>query len=231
MTRDDLVKTYPRLYHMAHDGAWPAIRQNGLLSVAALLDLYGIKGERRDGLFSQHRPESERIDADGLPGAVIRDQKPMRDSALQKCLQDGMTPSDWYRHLNTKSFMWLSRERVWSLLGARAYRDKLQSVLTLDTAKLVEQYEDRIWLSPMNSGSTIYSPLPRGINTFRRINDFPFDDRKKQGRAKGANVVELLIDHGIPDVANYVLAVHKVKNDEIVEEIWRSPDAVATDHP
>ncbi|QDH34171.1 hypothetical protein [Porphyrobacter sp. YT40] len=231
MKREDLVKIYPRLYHMAHDGAWPAIRQHGLLSVAALLDLYDVEGDRRERLLARHRPESEHLDAEGLPGAVIRDQKPMRDSALEKCLEDGMTPSDWYRHLNTKSFFWLSRERVWSLLGARAYRDKPQTVLTVDTAKLVELYEDQIWLSPMNSGSTIYRPLPRGMGTFQRISDFPFDVRKSQGRAKGANVVELLVEHAVPDVAAFVLAVHQVENDKIIREIWRSPEAAATDHP
>ena len=57
MKVDTLVEKYPRLYHMAHEGAWPAIVEHGLLSVEALLDLYGIEGEEREAHFARHRPE------------------------------------------------------------------------------------------------------------------------------------------------------------------------------
>lgn len=231
MKVDTLVEKYPRLYHMAHEGAWPAIVEHGLLSVEALLDLYGIEGEEREAHFARHRPEIVPLSADGLPGAVLRDQKPMRDSALEKCLEDGLQPSDWYRTLNSKSFFWLSRKRVWNLLDARAYRGRKQTVLTLDTAKLVDAYRDRILLSPMNSGSTIYAPLPRGKSTFRRIEDFPFEERRKAGRGLYANVVELLVESGVPDVSEYVLAVHEAEKDRLLGEVWRSVDATDEDHP
>lgn len=231
MKVETLISTYPRLYHMAHEGAWPAIAEYGLLSVEALLDLYGVKGEERDKCFARHRPENVAISAEGLPGAVLRDQKPMRDSALTKCLQDGLQPADWYRTLNSKSFFWLSRKRVWNLLGAKAYRGRKQTVLTLDTAKLVEAYQDRILLSPMNTGSTIYRPLPRGKSTFQPIDDFPFEDRRKSGRSPYGNVVELVVKDGVPDVAKYVLAVHEAEKDTLLGELWRSSDGTDEDHP
>ena len=231
MKVETLIKTYPRLYHMAHEGAWPAIRDYGLLSVEALLDLYGIEEEDRDRQFAQHRPENVPITADGLPGAVLRDQKPMRDSALIKCLQDGLEPADWYRTLNSKSFFWLSRQRVWNLLGARAYRGRKQIVLTLDTERLAEAYRDRILLSPMNSGSTIYNPLPRGNDTFKRIEDFPFEERRKAGRNPYGNVVELVVEGGVPDVSRYVLAVHEAETDTVLGDLWRSPEATDEDSP
>jgi hypothetical protein len=34
---DDLVVTYPRLYHWATAGSWPAIAQHGLLSTADIV--------------------------------------------------------------------------------------------------------------------------------------------------------------------------------------------------
>ncbi|MAO80785.1 hypothetical protein D0Y83_00130 [Qipengyuania flava] len=231
MKVETLVETYPRLYHMAHEGAWPAIKEHGLLSVEALLDLYGIEGEDRDRHFARHRPENVTITREGLPGAVLRDQKPMRDGALAKCLQDGLEPADWYRTLNSKSFFWLSRQRVWNLLGARAYRGRKQTVLTLDTKRLVVAYHDRILLSPMNSGSTIYRPLPRGKDTFKRIGDFPFDERRKAGRNPYGNVVELVVEGGAPDISQFVLAVHEAENDTVLGELWRSPEATDDDRP
>ncbi|MDK1494113.1 hypothetical protein QN219_29485 [Sinorhizobium sp. 7-81] len=229
MTEEELIATYPRLYHMAHDGAWPAIEQHGLLSASALLDLYAVDGERRFALESQRRPDSVGLQRQGLMGAVIRDQKPMRDHLLARCLQDGLTPQEWYEILNSRSFFWLSSERIWRLLRARAYREQPQTVLTIDTAGLVAAHRERIWLSPINSGSTLFNPQPRGNDTFRRVADFPFRERSK--RRKEDNVVELVVDHSVPDVAAHVLAVHRVQDDQIVEEIWRSERAGATDRP
>jgi hypothetical protein len=41
----DLIKIYPRLWHVAEDGSWPSISRYGLLRTSALLDLYEITGE------------------------------------------------------------------------------------------------------------------------------------------------------------------------------------------
>jgi hypothetical protein len=229
MTEEELIATYPRLYHMAHDGAWPAIQQHGLLSASALLDLYEIGGDERFALESQRRPESIRLAKENLLGAVIRDQKPMRDHLLAGCLQDGLTPEDWYKLLNSRSFFWLSSSRIWRLLKAKAYRAQPQTVLTIDSARLISANRERIWLSTLNSGSTLFNPQARGFQTFRRIEDFPFKERSK--RPKENNVVELVVDHSVPDVAEYVLAVHKVRGDRILEEIWKSETASGDDHP
>jgi hypothetical protein len=53
VTEEELVSIYPRLWHMAEDGSWPSIADNGLLSTSALLDLYGVSGKSR--ARSRHR--------------------------------------------------------------------------------------------------------------------------------------------------------------------------------
>lgn len=230
MTPDELVARYPRLFHMAHQGGWPAIRAHGLLSASALLEAYEVVGAKRTALESMNRPECVELHRKGLPGAVLRDQKPMSDSALKKCLKDGLTPADWYKVLNSKSFFWLSSARIWRLLQARAYRDSVQTVLTVDTRGVVDAYSDRIRLSPINSGSTIFKPQPRGHDTFTRIENFPFAERAKT-RPLENNVVELVVEYSVPDVAKYVLAVHEVRGDKIIREVWRSAAATNNDHP
>ncbi|CAH2399577.1 DUF7002 family protein [Mesorhizobium ventifaucium] len=230
MTEEELVQRYPRLWHMAHAGAWPAIRDHGLMSTVALLNDYAVEGDRRHQLGSCRRPESVPLEAEGRPGTVLRDQKPMDDGRLAGCLDDGLTPRDWYELLNSRTFFWLSRSRIWTLLRARAYRNVSQTVLTLDTARLVAAHRDRIWVSPINSGATLFKPQRRGLATFRRIFDFPFDERAKMRRVEN-NVVELVVDHSVPDVADYVLAVHEVRNDQVLSEIWRAPESRPDDHP
>lgn len=229
MTEAELTATFPRLWHMAEDGSWPSIQANGLLSTRALLDLYDVRGELRTALLSRRRPQTVTISRANLPDAAVRDQKPMSDGALRKCLAPGLTPERWYEILNEKAFFWLSRERLRRLLRARAYRRRPQTVLTLGTASLVAAHRDRVLLSPINSGSTIMKPQPRGHETFRTIRDYPFSERRR-GRPVVDAIAELVVSGGVPDVAQHVLAVHRV-HEEKVEEVWRSPRAAADDGP
>lgn len=230
VTEEELVTTYPRLWHMAHEGSWPAIEAHGLMSSSALVEAYGITGEEARLLTRVRRPQCVPIEREGLPGAVVRDQKPIHEPRLAKCLKDGLTPEDWYRILNGYSFFWLSRERVRRLLGAVAYRKLTQTVLTLDTRSLVAAHRERIRLSPINSGATLFKPMPRGLGTFMTIADFPFRERART-RPNPNNVVELLVEHSVPNLRDHVLAVHELKGAEILSEIWRSARAGADDHP
>jgi hypothetical protein len=214
---------------MAEDGSFESIRKHGLLSTTALLDLYGLEGEERHVLECCRRPESISISRESLPNAIIRDQKPMTESALGKCLTDGLTPAQWFKTLNERTFFWLSRDRLRGLLGARAYRTRPQTVLTVDTKSLVEAHRDRIELSPLNSGATIYNPQPRGRETFRSIKEYPFDERRKT-RPVEQSVVELVVLGGVPDIADHLIAAHRVHNGKQTE-LWRRAGAAANEGP
>jgi hypothetical protein len=219
LTEEDLIRVYPRLWHMAEDGSWDSISKQGLLSTSALLDLYAIEGAQRHTIESQHRPKSIKISGSGLPDAIVRDQKPMSEGGLKKCLANGIKPLDWYEILNAKVFFWLSRERLRRLLRARAYRKYPQTVLTLDTKTLIEAHRDRVLLSPINSGSTIWNPQPRGHDTFQPIARYPFEHWRKK-RSEDNAVVELTVTGGVPDVMDHMITVHRV-TDSAFEQIWR----------
>jgi len=215
----ELVSEYPRLYHMAESGTWESIKRHGLLSTSALLDLFEIKGESRKRIEDQRRPESVVINHQKHGYAVIRDQKPMSESALIKCLEKPVTPSVWYRTLNKHVFFWLSEDRLAGLLAARAYRHKQHCVLTLDTARLVEQHQSQIRLSPINSGSTIFKPQPRGAGTFLPIADYPFDAWKCKRLLCNA-VVELLVSYSVPKIEMFVEKVEERKGDKILGTLF-----------
>lgn len=224
MTEADLAELLadsPTLYHMAEQGSWPSIRNYGLLSTTALLDRYGITGAARTAVESKRRPASVSLERNGFDRAVVRDQLPMDDSGLTRCLEDGLSPEEWYRILNAKVFFWLTRERLLRLLNAGTYRLQEHDVLVLDAKPLIEAYEGKIWLCPINSGCTKPFPHPRGKRTFLRVRDYPYA-QWKANRKRGERVVELAVDYAVPDVAKFVTRIVRMRASEELAVLFRA---------
>lgn len=204
MDVDSLIASYHKVYHMAEVANWEGIRERGLLSTSALLDLYGYSGERRERLESRHRPELETIKAPGLPPAVLRDQKVLEPKDLAPLLV-GVTVEEWYRLLNSKVFFWASWFRLEFLLGALSYRGKPHVVISVDMKSLVDSCATRITLTDMNTGSARRrrnGPAPkRGRETFRTIEAFPIADE----------VMEVAVESQVPDILSVSLKA----------EIWK----------
>lgn len=215
---EELTEHCPTLFHMAERGSWPSIRNVGLLSTSALLDLYSIEGPARSRIECKHRPACVEISKEGMPRAVIRDQIPMSDSGLRRCLPSRMNPADWYKILNRKVFFWLSEERLHRLTGANAYRGREHDVLMVDTRSLIEAHRTSIWFCPINSGCTKPFPHPRDETVFARIEDYPYwfwrTKRKRTDR-----VVELAVDYAVPDIHEHVQQVVVKRGTRIVSAI------------
>ncbi|WBV42519.1 DUF7002 family protein [Pseudoroseomonas cervicalis] len=102
MTNDELeelLSDCPVLYHMAERGSWPSIQRHGLLSTSALLDRFEVTGGRRVAIESERRSDGVVLEHPRLGRATLRDQKPMDDAGLARCLQDGLTPKRWLRNV------------------------------------------------------------------------------------------------------------------------------------
>ena len=215
---EELIAHCPVLYHMAERGSWLSIRDRGLLSTSALLDLYSIDGEDRAQIEREYRPKSVEVNAEGLPRAVIRDQIPMSDAGLRRCLPAHMMPEDWYVLLNAKAFFWFSEARLHRLTGARAYRDREHDVLEVDSRSLIEEHRAQIWLCPINSGCTKPMPRARDESAFARIDDYPYGYwRGRRGRQE--RVVELAVDYGVLDIRRHVRRVVVKKGAEVLSVI------------
>lgn len=227
MTKEELIRRYPELYHMAEDGSWPNIKKIGLLSTSALLTMYGYTGNKRRAIESECRTQKMTISCSGYDDVVIRDQKVMPPEDLEKCLLGGMTPQEWYEYINKRIFFWVKCERLQWFLAAREYRNEPHLVITLDTQGLLERYAGSVTLTNQNTGSTIYDrerfdrPRLRGKETFRTIKEYPL--------YASDNIVELVVDNGIPDVTDITKCVarwiaHKKGYDEPIyeklEDIW-----------
>jgi Family of unknown function (DUF7002) len=206
----ELLNDCPSLFHMAERDSWPSIREQGLLSTTALLDRYQIAGEPRAAIESKRRPANVLLEGKGLGRAVVRDQLPMDDKGLVRCLQDGLSPEDWYRTLNSKVFFWFTRERLLRLLTAGTYRMQEHDVLEIKAKPLIEAYREKLWFCPINSGCTKPFPHPRGRKTFQRLPHYPYEEWKRK-RKTGERIVELAVDYAVPDVARFVVRVVRMK--------------------
>ena len=127
----------------------------------------------------------------------------MRESALLKCLQ-GCAPQAWYEFLNRHTFFWPTSKKVQTLLRARAYRANTQLVLEVDTKGLIDDLGPSVLLSPINSGSTIYRPVSRSLNTFYSLATYPFAERR-QIRGLQDAVAEVLVPYSVPKISTYVV--------------------------
>jgi len=120
----------------------------------------------------------------------------MNAAALKGCLID-LRPQQWCESLNSRVFLWPTRERVTRHLGARPAVGTKRIVLSFETKSLFSALDvDLFELSPINSGSTMRKAAPRGPQTFLRLCDYPFHERRKSGGLKNA-IAEIAYPYAI----------------------------------
>lgn len=218
MQTADFVRLYPELFHMSADGSWPSIQQRGLLSSAALTDLWQVDPALRRRLLAERREDSHILEHEVHGTAVLRDQKPIHEPSLAESLDDVTVP-EWYGALNSRVFFFPQRKRMLELLSARSYRNDIHTVITFDTASLVTAYENFIELCPINSGfAQRHSKARRGSTTFQPIADYPHPVRDEP-RANGHDVAELTVRYAIRDVTPFVTRVERMKDGQVVERL------------
>ena len=205
MESSELINRFPRLFHMAHANAWPGILRDGLLSTSALLDIFDVEGARRRAIEEHLRSSYEVITHPDHGSAHIRDNKPLNRGLLENALED-LSVEEYLRLLNGKVFFWLTEKRLSTFLDARAFRNDPHLVITVDTERLVDTYEDRITLSPINSGATVYRAVPRGTTTFQTIADYDFEVRRRS-RGPAEAIAELAVEYAVPDVVEITVLV------------------------
>jgi hypothetical protein len=202
MSPEDLVYRFPFLYHVAADGSWPSIARHGLMSTAALLDVWACDAEVREEVETRRRSKSVSLRHHVYGTAVVRDQQPLSDLALTKCLV-GMSLRDWYRLLNGQVFFWVKPEKMRAMVNA--YPETYHSVLTVDTKQLLARHFAKVRLSAINSGSTRRRPALRGRATFRPIS----------GYDPSGPVQELTVAYSVPDIKELVVKIDRLSSSEL----------------
>lgn len=156
---ESMSSSITKIFHLAEASNLPFILEYGLLSTRRLLDLTLVpKGQQTERLCS-HRQSNERLWA----SVLIRDQKPMPPSALERALDDGLTPADWYALLNEFVFFWLDPSRLER--QRRACGERPQVLVTFDAVSVLEQFGAAAFVSPINSRNARRRPALRGRRT------------------------------------------------------------------
>jgi hypothetical protein len=214
-----LARLYPTLYHMAEDGTWPSIRQRGLLSTQAIIDLYRPDEELRARILSSVRRDKITLTSAELGDITIRDQRPAK--FIEACMHAGVDPRDYLDALNGRVFFWLHLARLKRLLNARLYRRSKHTVLHVDTARLLDAYADSIQLAPYNTGSMHVPTAPkRGPDVFTDLADYPYEHWLAKRGKSSEPVVELTVQYAIPDIARFVTRA----------ETWEGGEPIAVIH-
>lgn len=217
MTPEELIAHYPVLHHMAERDAWPRIQKIGLRTTAQLVDACHVDSRTRDAILTQRRRQFVDLDHPEVGTITVRDQKPL---GLHNLKLTDVTVEGFLELLNTRVFMWTSPERLNGLLGARPYRNSIHDVLVLDTLSIVETYAEDIRLTGMNTGATIFpSAPPRGAESFKTIEEFPFEQRRRLGKKLQDNVVELCVIGGVDNVEDHLLRVERRKGAEVLDTL------------
>ena len=216
MLLEKLIERYPYVYHMAEAGTWPSIQQRGLLSTTAALDVLGVSGAQREVLEGAHRPAMFSLHPGAPDNIVLRDQRPMPPGRLAQALPPHITTEQWYRLINSKVFFWVSTERLSRLLNS--YDAYEHDVLRVDTASLLGAHAARTFLCHMNSGNTLPIPHFRDPSIFKRIEDYPVNSAGTPTK----EVVELVVDYAVPDIARHVVEVSSVQGNQHLGVIWQT---------
>lgn len=190
MKREDFISRYPQVFHMAEGGSWPSIKQHGLLSTKALLDLYETDDVTRQTVTDRVRKKMTYLQREGFPDVAIRDQIPLK--FIDERLSPGTTLVEFLDALNTRVFFHASEERLRRLLNARHYRSKPHDVLICDTRILLAGHSE-VDLCPWNSGSVHLRSMPRrGPGTFEPLEDYDWEAWRRRRGTRDA-VVELTV--------------------------------------
>lgn len=136
----------PYLYHLTHRVNLPKIvSTRTLFSASELFRQSGCEDHVRI-----RRREHVLIEIDGH-SIHIRDQRPISEKALPKCLEKGLRVPDYYELLNQRVFLWATVERLNRHYQRYATeRPVLLRFLTEDIVRLNPHIE----FSRLNSGAT-----------------------------------------------------------------------------
>jgi len=175
MDINSFIALRPYLYHLTDRNNLPLILEYGkLFSTKRIIELSG--NPEYDYINTARRSDHQKI-VIGDQVFSIRDQKPISEKNLQKCLTNGWDCATFYDHLNDRVFMWSKPEYLNNHYNTYSHENPI--ILRFSTSLLLEA-NPHVKFCRLNSGATRSSshhngaPPPRGIETFQSADSFHY---------------------------------------------------------
>lgn len=155
------------MYHLtASSNVASIVERRELLSAKRVAETVGL--ENISDFVRTRRPHHVVLESAGR-AFHVRDQRPISERALAKCLSNGMTVGDYLELLNERIFFWATTDRL-NRHYVR-YRDEKPTILRFKTADIIS-LNSNVELCRLNSGATRANyhlggkPPLRGRETF-----------------------------------------------------------------
>jgi len=165
------------IYHLTDNRNWNTIREDRLLlSAESIVNRSNLDVEEKASILNNRRPFHKMVIIDG-ESYFLRDQKPISEKNLNKCLTEGWTSANFIFLLNSRIFFWPNLKRLWSHYNR--YSNENPIILKVPTRVLLE-INDQAEFCRLNSGATRSNsylngaPPSRGEGTFLVAHSFPF---------------------------------------------------------
>jgi hypothetical protein len=110
MDIEKFIKARPYLYHLTYlENSEYIIRDKFLYSTVEIIRM--TKNKDYEGILKEKRTDKKEVIFSGKK-IFIRDQRPISEKALKKCLTDDWTCEQFYYHLNDRIFFWCKVDRL-----------------------------------------------------------------------------------------------------------------------
>jgi hypothetical protein len=165
----------PFLYHLTSELNLPVIASSrSLVSTSVLL---GQSDDALTQLKKRRRSEHLFVEVDGHR-VMIRDQLPLSEKALSKCLDDGLTSEDYCELLNQRVFCWATLSRLSRHFDR--YASEEPALLRFSTEEIL-RLNANVDFCRINSGATRANSHLGGIAPRRGYETFLSAERYPHG--------------------------------------------------
>jgi hypothetical protein len=178
MDIDKFIERFPYLYHLtSKQNAENIIEKKILYSANSLIDM---SKKSVDAEVKTHKRLTHYILNVNGTQISLRDQRPISEVALPKCLTDGWSVGDFLYHLNDRVFMWPTLERLGRHF--KRYEKEKPIIFRFSTEEML-QSNPHVKFCRLNSGATrpnshLEGIAPeRGPNTFLSAKDYTLPAR------------------------------------------------------
>ncbi len=172
MNLEDFINRTDFVYHLTSAQNLTNILSMGkLLSAKEIIANSDLARNERTQVLKGRRPLHFPIRLNGVE-CLLRDQRPISEKALQKCLTDGWVVGDFIESLNSRVFFWPTLKRL--QIHYNRYQQENPKIIKVPTRELIALNSRALRFCHLNSGATRChpkwkgAPPPRGQDTFRR---------------------------------------------------------------